>query len=150
MILFAIPALLGVAYLHQKSQQSASTGIPSTQAGFTSASPSTKYPFKVPQAPRHDNQSQPWYGGPTIGTPQQVGAVVGDVGQAASGLSSLWDSLGLSGSTGDSTQSDFSIDDSGSTDSLTSDAAVSIDDTVDYGDESGSLDDSGSMYGEDV
>lgn len=71
------------------------------------AQPSLAYPFRAPQSPRNDNQSEPWYGGSRqfntqvavqSGIDQNFMANVGYVkgfADITSSLGSIWDDLGV-------------------------------------------------------
>lgn len=71
------------------------------------AQPSLAYPFRAPQSPRNDNQSEPWYGGSRqfntqtavqSGIDQNFMANVGYIkgfSDITSSLTSVWDDLGV-------------------------------------------------------
>lgn len=98
-LIWAAAGIFGAAALKQQQEKNAALASPAgalTKPGAatgmapanSAASPGTTYPFSVPQAPRMDNKNQPW-------TQQNPGQLLQNVGDLSSGLSNLWDSLGV-------------------------------------------------------
>ncbi len=94
-------ALLGagaIYYYYKKGKIDESLvnpGIALAMPNFNSASPSTQYPYSVPQGRRADIlpnlSSEPWYSGPRTDT--NVQSLGGFLGESFEGLSMAWQDL---------------------------------------------------------
>lgn len=87
-----------IGYMLLKKNTVVGTGAQNVVGG----SPSQQYPFLIPESPRQDNASQPWYGGDRtmLQTPdssisglQQAAAQINAAGSIVNSLSSLWENL---------------------------------------------------------
>lgn len=96
LILSAVGVLAGANYLKKKDSALASPAGPLTKGpGSTSSSPGTTFPFSVPQAPRNDNQNQPWTQAARAyaGSPAGQAAIQNGINSGLQSLGDLWHSM---------------------------------------------------------